>query len=62
VPAEDPAALAAALERLLADPVGAFRVGQAARRHAERRFAPERHLEQLERHYRGDPTHASQVG
>jgi glycosyltransferase involved in cell wall biosynthesis len=62
VPAEDPAALAAALERLLADPVGAFRVGQAARRHAERRFAPERHLEELERHYRGDPTHASQVG
>jgi glycosyltransferase involved in cell wall biosynthesis len=57
VPADDPAAMAAALDRLLRDPEHAFGIGQAARRHAERQFAPERHLEQLERLYRSAPTH-----
>jgi glycosyltransferase involved in cell wall biosynthesis len=52
VPAEDPAALAATLARLLADPAEAFAMGKAARRHAEQRFSPERHLERLEEAYR----------
>jgi len=52
VPADDAAALADALDRLLADPDHAFGIGQAARRHAELQFAPERHLRQLERLYR----------
>jgi glycosyltransferase involved in cell wall biosynthesis len=56
VPADDPTALADALDRLLGDPGRAFVVGQAARRHAELEFAPERHLQQLERLYRGEPT------
>jgi glycosyltransferase involved in cell wall biosynthesis len=52
VPADDPAAMAGALARLLDDPERAFQVGQAARRHAQRQYAPERHLEQLEALYR----------
>jgi len=55
VPAEDPTALADALARLLADPERAFAIGRAARGRAERQFAPERHLEQLERLYRSAP-------
>jgi glycosyltransferase involved in cell wall biosynthesis len=51
-PAEDPAALAAALGRLLADPERAFALGRAARARAEETFAPERHLAGLERLYR----------
>ena len=56
VPADDPAALAGALARLLADRGRAFAIGRAARGHAERRFAPERHLEQLERLDRSAPS------
>jgi glycosyltransferase involved in cell wall biosynthesis len=52
VPADEPAALAGALHRLLADPERAFGMGRAARRHAEVHFAPERHLRQLEHLYR----------
>lgn len=51
VPANEPAALAEALARLLGDPERAFQVGRAARRHVERQFAPERHLERLEALY-----------
>jgi glycosyltransferase involved in cell wall biosynthesis len=56
VPAEDPAALAAAVARLLADPAEAFAMGQAARRHAEQQFSPKRHLERLEEAYRSAAT------
>jgi glycosyltransferase involved in cell wall biosynthesis len=59
VPADDATALADALDRLLADPELAFSTGQAARRHAELQFAPERHLQQLERLYHGEPTNGS---
>ena len=51
VPADDPAAMAGAMAELLDDPERAFQVGQAARGHAQRQFAPERHLEQLEALY-----------
>jgi glycosyltransferase involved in cell wall biosynthesis len=52
VPADDPAALAAALGGLLADRDRAFAMGRAARTKAERRFAPERHLADLQELYR----------
>jgi glycosyltransferase involved in cell wall biosynthesis len=52
VGADDPQALAKALEDLLADPARAFAFGRAARDKAERRFAPERHLEGLQELYR----------
>jgi glycosyltransferase involved in cell wall biosynthesis len=52
VPADDPGALAAALEGLLADRDRAFAMGRAARAKAERRFAPERHLADLQELYR----------
>jgi glycosyltransferase involved in cell wall biosynthesis len=61
VPADDPAALAGALDQLLLDPERAFRIGQAARRHAQRNFAPERHLERLEGLYRSGPTRQARV-
>ncbi len=48
VPAENPAALADALARMLDDPVGAFAVGRAARADVAARFAPKRHLERLD--------------
>jgi glycosyltransferase involved in cell wall biosynthesis len=51
VDADDLQALAGALEGLLADPERAFAMGRAARAKAERRFAPERHLDQLQRLY-----------
>jgi glycosyltransferase involved in cell wall biosynthesis len=51
VPPEDPAALAAAIGGLLADPVRAAAMGRAARARAERDFAPGRHLARLERLY-----------
>lgn len=47
VPANDPAALAAALRGLLADPERAFAMGQAGRRKAESRFGPAEHLSRL---------------
>jgi glycosyltransferase involved in cell wall biosynthesis len=47
-PPDNPAALAAALARLLDDPRRAQAMGRAARAAAEERFAPQRHLEQLE--------------
>jgi glycosyltransferase involved in cell wall biosynthesis len=47
VPRHDPAALAAALERLLDDPALAARLGAAARRRVETRFSPEASLERL---------------
>jgi glycosyltransferase involved in cell wall biosynthesis len=50
-PPDDPAALAAPLARLLDDPRRAQAMGRAARATAEERFAPERHLGQLERLY-----------
>jgi glycosyltransferase involved in cell wall biosynthesis len=52
VAANDPEALASSLKGLLADPDRALELGQAARRKAERRFAPERHLGTLEALYR----------
>ena len=50
----DAPALAAALDRILADPGRALEMGRAARAKVEERFTPERHLSQLERIYRGD--------
>ena len=61
VPADDPAAMADALDRMLLDPERAFRIGQAARRHAERQFAPGRHLEQLEELYRSEAAQPPRV-
>jgi glycosyltransferase involved in cell wall biosynthesis len=61
VPADDPAALADALDRLLSDPERAFHIGQAARRQAERHFAPERHLEQLQQLYQSASTRQAEV-
>jgi glycosyltransferase involved in cell wall biosynthesis len=54
VVAGDARALAAALDRILADPERALEMGRAARAKVEERFTPERHLSQLERIYRGD--------
>jgi colanic acid biosynthesis glycosyl transferase WcaI len=48
VPAGDPAALAAALVKLASDPVSRVRLGQNARQRAERRWAIETILGQLE--------------
>jgi len=47
VPAEDPAALAAALDGLLADPAGARAMGLAARARLAAEFSPEAHLGRL---------------
>jgi glycosyltransferase involved in cell wall biosynthesis len=47
VPRRDPAALADVLVRLLDDPALAARLGAAARRRAETRFAPESSVERL---------------
>jgi len=47
VPAEDPAALAAALDGLLADPAGARAMGLAARARLASEFSPEAHLGRL---------------
>ncbi|HTO10738.1 MAG TPA: glycosyltransferase, partial [Candidatus Binatia bacterium] len=47
VPRADPAALAAAIERLLDDPALAARLGEAARRRVETRFAPEASVDRL---------------
>jgi glycosyltransferase involved in cell wall biosynthesis len=47
VPRHDPAALARAVDRLLADPALAARLGAAARRRVETRFSPESSLDRL---------------
>jgi glycosyltransferase involved in cell wall biosynthesis len=52
VPAEDPAALRAALERLLQDRELGTRLGEAARRHAAENFSQERMLDRMEQIYR----------
>jgi glycosyltransferase involved in cell wall biosynthesis len=51
VPRNDPAALAAAIDGLLADPAARERMGEAGRRIVRERYAPETHLETLERDY-----------
>jgi glycosyltransferase involved in cell wall biosynthesis len=48
VPRKDTAAMAAAIERLLADPDEALRLGAEGRRRAAERFGRERHVERLE--------------
>nr|WP_232075584.1 glycosyltransferase family 4 protein [Phytohabitans suffuscus] len=53
VPAGDPAALAAALTALLADPSRAFAMGRAGRAKVERDFAPDVHLARLREVYSG---------
>jgi glycosyltransferase involved in cell wall biosynthesis len=50
-PPDDPDALAAALERLLADPQRALAMGSAARARVQAEFAPDHHLRRLERLY-----------
>jgi glycosyltransferase involved in cell wall biosynthesis len=52
VPKEDPKALRAALERLLADEGLRKQLGDAARRHAEASFSIERMLDRMEEIYR----------
>lgn len=47
VPRHDPAALAGAIERLLVDPALAARLGAAARRRVETRFAPDASVDRL---------------
>jgi glycosyltransferase involved in cell wall biosynthesis len=51
VPPENPAALRAALQRLLSDEGLRIRLGAAARRHAEANFSAERMLDGMERIY-----------
>jgi glycosyltransferase involved in cell wall biosynthesis len=51
VPANDPIALAAAMAPLLADPVSARAMGQAGRAKVQVRFAPDRHLTDLDTVY-----------
>jgi glycosyltransferase involved in cell wall biosynthesis len=51
VPAKDPGALRAALQRLLQDTALAARLGAAARRHCEANFSRERMLDAMERIY-----------
>jgi len=58
VPAGDPAALAAALRRMVDDPRRAYRMGRAGRARIERDFAPAVHLDRLREVYR---TAADQV-
>jgi glycosyltransferase involved in cell wall biosynthesis len=56
VPAGEPAALAAALTGLLADPERAFTMGKAGRAKVERDFAPGVHLARIRDVYRGAPS------
>ena len=51
VPANDPDALAAALAPLLADPAAARALGRAGRTKVQARFAPDRHLADLDNVY-----------
>ncbi|MEV0943477.1 glycosyltransferase [Micromonospora wenchangensis] len=51
VPADDPAALAAGLHRVLADPARAYRMGRAGRARVERDFSPQAHLTRLREVY-----------
>ena len=51
VPARDPNALGAAIERLLSDPALARRLGDEARRHCTANFSYQRMLDQMERIY-----------
>ena len=51
VAADDPAALAAALEQLLADPSGAHAMGARARERMLVEFSPQTHLERLDAVY-----------
>jgi glycosyltransferase involved in cell wall biosynthesis len=51
VPADDPAALAVALGRLVADPGRAYAMGRAGRVKVERDFTPEAHLTRLRELY-----------
>ena len=51
VPAEDVAALRAALQKILSDPLLAKNLGEAARRHAAAHFSYERMLDSMERIY-----------
>ncbi|MFD0745137.1 glycosyltransferase family 4 protein [Phytohabitans flavus] len=55
VPADDPAALAAALAPLAADPERAFTMGKAGRAKVERDFAPDVHISRLRDVYSGVP-------
>jgi glycosyltransferase involved in cell wall biosynthesis len=55
VPAGDPAALAAALTGILADPSLAAAMGKAGRAKVERDFAPDVHLVRLREVYSGAP-------
>jgi glycosyltransferase involved in cell wall biosynthesis len=52
VPAEDPGALRAALERLIADPALGGRLGEAARKHCAERYSYEVMLDRMEAVYR----------
>jgi len=52
VPAQETAALRAALERLMRDPALRARLGDAARRHCAERFSYERMLDRMEAIYR----------
>jgi glycosyltransferase involved in cell wall biosynthesis len=53
VPSGNPAAMAAAIAGLLAEPERGLAMGRAARAKAERAYAPARHVERLDELYRG---------
>jgi len=54
VPADDPVALAAALENLRSNPSLAAEMGRAGRERLAREFDADLHLHRLEAVYRGD--------
>ena len=61
-PAEDPAALGAAISRVLADPDGWRHLGMASRRRFEEDFAPDTHRERLTAAYSEARSTARQEG
>jgi glycosyltransferase involved in cell wall biosynthesis len=61
VPPGDAAALAAAMEKMLADPEGATRMGERAREFAGEKFSVARHIEAIETVYRKATLRAGRV-
>jgi glycosyltransferase involved in cell wall biosynthesis len=61
VPAEEPAALARALDRLVRDPRQARRMGESGRQRLSRDFDPALHLRRVAAAYRGEPADVDEL-